>query len=107
MVGRRACLVSLDVDFFRTVVRLLLLAVSYDAAVCIRQYAVSFHVERRRHEHMVDTAFRKAVRVEVIERTVDGIAEITLTRECLDMIQEQAGFLCVGHGYYVDLVTLR
>ena len=37
----------------------------------------------------------------------DGIAEITLTRECLDMIQEQAGFLCVGHGYYVDLVTLR
>ena len=33
--------------------------------------------------------------------------KITLTKETLDMIQEQAGFICVGHGYYVDLVTLR
>lgn len=42
-----------------------------------------------------------------IEFSTDGIAEITLTKEALDMIQEQAGFLCVGHGYYVDLVILR
>ena len=42
-----------------------------------------------------------------IEFSTDGIAEITLTKEALDMIQEQAGFICVGHGYYVDLVTLR
>ena len=42
-----------------------------------------------------------------IELSTDGVAEITLTKEALDMIQEQAGFICVGHGYYVDLVTLR
>lgn len=42
-----------------------------------------------------------------IEFSTDGVAEITLTKEALDMIQEQAGFLCVGHGYYVDLITLR
>lgn len=42
-----------------------------------------------------------------IEFSTDGVADITLTKEALDMIQEQAGFICVGHGYYVDLVTLR
>ena len=42
-----------------------------------------------------------------VEFSSDGVVEITLTKEALDMIQEQAGFLCVGHGYYVDLVTLR
>lgn len=42
-----------------------------------------------------------------IEFSTDGVAEITLTKEALDMIQEQSGFICVGHGYYVDLVTLR
>jgi len=42
-----------------------------------------------------------------IEFSADGVTEITLTKEALDMIQEQSGFLCVGHGYYVDLVTLR
>lgn len=43
----------------------------------------------------------------MIEFSTDGVAEITLTKEALDMIQEQSGFICVGHGYYVDLVTLR
>ena len=42
-----------------------------------------------------------------VELSSDGVAEITLTKEALDMIKEQAGFLCVGHGYYVDLVTIR
>lgn len=39
--------------------------------------------------------------------TADGVMEITLTQEILDMIQEQDGFLCTGHGYYVDSVTLK
>ena len=42
-----------------------------------------------------------------VEFSADGVVDITLTKETLDMIQEQDGFLCVGHGYYVDLVTLR
>lgn len=43
----------------------------------------------------------------VVEFTTDGMLEVTLTSDVLSMIAEQAGFLCVGHGYYVDLITLR
>jgi hypothetical protein len=39
--------------------------------------------------------------------TGDGVFELTLTQADLDLIQQQAGFLCVGHGYYVDAVTLK
>lgn len=42
-----------------------------------------------------------------IEFPEGGVYELVLTREMLDMIQAQDGFLCVGHGYYVDLVTLK
>lgn len=37
----------------------------------------------------------------------DGVVEVVLTQEALDLIQAQDGFLCVGHGYYVDKVTLK
>lgn len=37
----------------------------------------------------------------------DGVVEVVLTQEALDLIQTQDGFLCVGHGYYVDRVTLK
>lgn len=43
----------------------------------------------------------------VVEFSENGVLEVTLTSDVLSMIAEQAGFLCVGHGYYVDLVTLR
>lgn len=36
-----------------------------------------------------------------------GVVELTLTQADLDLIQEQAGFLTVGHGYYVDRVTVK
>lgn len=42
-----------------------------------------------------------------VEVSEAGVLEVVLTKDCLDMIQQQDGFLCVGHGYYVDLVTLR
>jgi hypothetical protein len=37
----------------------------------------------------------------------DGVVDVLLTQEALDLIQAQDGFLCVGHGYYVDLVTVK
>lgn len=37
----------------------------------------------------------------------DGVLELVMTQEMLDMIRAQNGFLCVGHGYYVDRVTLN
>ena len=39
--------------------------------------------------------------------TADGVFTVTLTQEALDMIQTQDGFICVGHGYYVDRVTVE
>ncbi len=42
----------------------------------------------------------------VIEFSEDGVKEVQLTQEMLDKIQAEDGFLCVGHGYYVDMVTV-
>ncbi len=39
--------------------------------------------------------------------TGDGIHTITLIQEALDLIQAEDGFICVGHGYYVDMVTVE
>ena len=36
----------------------------------------------------------------------DGVKEVTLTQPVLDMIQNEGGFLCVGHGYFVDLIAV-
>lgn len=37
----------------------------------------------------------------------NGTLEVKLTQEMLDLIQAEDGFLCVGHGYYIDRVTLN
>lgn len=43
----------------------------------------------------------------VIDITTDGVKDVTLTQEVLDLIQAEDGFLCVGHGFYVDMVTVQ
>lgn len=43
----------------------------------------------------------------VVEFQEDGILEVTLTQEVLDKIAAEDGFLCVGHGYYVDRVSIK
>ncbi|MDU1892508.1 MAG: hypothetical protein E6767_17625 [Dysgonomonas sp.] len=43
----------------------------------------------------------------VIEFTENGIKEVQLTQGVLDKIQTEDGFLCIGHGYYVDMVTVQ
>ena len=40
-----------------------------------------------------------------VEFGEDGVYEMTLTQDDLNLINQQAGFLCVGHGYYVDRIT--
>lgn len=42
-----------------------------------------------------------------IDLPADGVKEVLLTQEALDLIQAQGGFLCVGHGYYVDRVSIQ
>lgn len=43
----------------------------------------------------------------VIEFQENGSKEVVMSADVLAAIAEQGGFLCVGHGYYVDLVTVR
>lgn len=75
-------------------------------AVMTIHYAVEpsaeYHQMRTTSGHWTDLPGTAA-----IEFSTDGFLEITLTQAMLDMIQEQEGFLCVGHGYYVDLITLK
>jgi hypothetical protein len=42
-----------------------------------------------------------------VDVSAAGTLNVTLTQAVLDMIKDQSGFLCVGHGYYVDLVTIK
>ncbi len=43
----------------------------------------------------------------VIEFSEDGAKNVELTQEVLDKIQTEDGFLCIGHGYYVDMITVQ
>ena len=42
-----------------------------------------------------------------MEFTENGEYTLILTQDMLNKIQAEAGFSCVGHGYYVDLVTVK
>lgn len=43
----------------------------------------------------------------VIEFHEDGVKQVQLTQEVLDKIQTEDGFLCIGHGYYVDRISVQ
>lgn len=43
----------------------------------------------------------------VTDVTEDGVVEVILTQEVLSKIQSEDGFLCVGHGFYVDKVSVE
>lgn len=43
----------------------------------------------------------------VIEFQEDGVKQVQLTQEVLDKIQTEDGFLCIGHGYYVDKISVQ
>lgn len=43
----------------------------------------------------------------VIEFQEDGVKQVQLTQEVLDQIQTEDGFLCIGHGYYVDRISVQ
>jgi len=42
-----------------------------------------------------------------IEFSENGTVKVLLTQDMLDAISAEDGFLCIGHGYYVDLVTVK
>ncbi len=37
----------------------------------------------------------------------DGVKTVEMTQEMLDKIAAEAGFLIVGHGFYIDMVTMK
>ena len=43
----------------------------------------------------------------IIEFQKDGVKQVQLTQEVLDKIQTEDGFLCIGHGYYVDRISVQ
>lgn len=43
----------------------------------------------------------------VIEFQEDGVKQVQLTQEVLNKIQTEDGFLCIGHGYYVDRISVQ
>lgn len=43
----------------------------------------------------------------VIEFSEGGVKDVQLTKEVLEKIKTEDGFLCVGHGYYVDMITVQ
>lgn len=42
-----------------------------------------------------------------IEFQENGVAEVLLTAEVLSSIKSEDGFLCIGHGYYVDKISIK
>lgn len=37
----------------------------------------------------------------------DGVVELVVSQDMIDLVGQQDGFLCVGHGYYVDKITVE
>ena len=71
---------------------------------------IHYSVEPTAEYHQIRTttvAWNDLPGTAVIEFSEDGVAEVELTQEALDMIAAEGGFICVGHGYYVDLVTVE
>ena len=52
-------------------------------------------------------SIKKKKSTAVIEFQEDGVKQIQLTQEVLDKIQTEDGFLCIGHGYYVDRISVQ
>lgn len=42
-----------------------------------------------------------------IEFSEGGVCTLTITKEIIEQLKAESGFLCVGHGYYVDSVTIQ
>lgn len=37
----------------------------------------------------------------------DGTIELVISQEIIDLVNQEDGFLCVGHGYFVDKITVE
>ena len=56
------------------------------------------------HQIGIKTAYWKELSPEFIF-SEDGVTEIILTEDIVNLLNTQFGLICVGHGYYVDRVT--
>lgn len=58
------------------------------------------------HQMQVTTAWWTDLPgTEKTELTEDGTRDLIITQDMIDLVNEQDGFLCVGHGYYIDKIT--
>ena len=56
------------------------------------------------HQIGIKTAYWKELSPEFIF-SEDGVTEIILTEDIVNLLNTEFGLICVGHGYYVDRVT--
>ena len=56
------------------------------------------------HQIGIKTAYWKELSPEFVF-SEDGVTEIILTEDIVNLLNTQFGLICVGHGYYVDRVT--
>lgn len=71
---------------------------------------IYYSVEQADEYHQLRTTtgyWNDLVGTAVIEFSEDGVKEVVLTQEVLNQISSEDGFLCVGHGYYVDRITVQ
>ncbi len=72
--------------------------------------AIDYSIEPTAAYHKMQTTtghWNDLPGTQAIEFSENGRHVITLTQEALDLMKQQDGFLCVGHGYYVDQVIVQ
>lgn len=69
---------------------------------------VSYSIEPTAEYHQMQLATGYWTGLEdKIEFTEGGVYTFTITQDVIKMFEDQSGFICVGHGYYVDRVTIE
>lgn len=73
------------------------------------QLAIDYSIEPTAAYHKMQTTtghWTDLPGTQAFDFSENGRHIITLSQEAIDLMKQQAGFLCVGHGYYVDQITI-
>lgn len=84
---------------------------AFNSIIAGSTLSIYYSVEPEADYHQIRTttaaAWNDLPGTSVVEFQEDGMLEVVLTQEALDKIKAEGGFLCVGHGYYVDRVSVK
>lgn len=83
---------------------------AFNSIIAGSTLSIYYSVEPEADYHQIRTttvAWNDLPGTSVVEFQEDGMLEVVLAQEALDKIKAEGGFLCVGHGYYVDRVSVK